>query len=95
MKRIVALLLLLSLTVLVLPKELFHHHEEKTTYDSGTHFDEDCFACDLDLSLFETTVGVVLSLMLVRFTADFLIQSTPPVPVYIPASNSRGPPAFS
>lgn len=95
MKRIVAILLLISLALICLPKEFFHDHEEEITADSGAHFDEDCFVCDLNLSIFEATIGIVLSLVLVRFSSDFVRVHAYPRIIFVPSSSDRGPPAFS
>ena len=61
MKRFWIYALLIAFSVLILPKELIHHHNddghshEYSNSEEGT-FDVDCFSCDFDISNLATAV---------------------------------------
>jgi len=55
--------LLLSFAFILTPKTVFHHHEhEESEHSTSASFEEDCFVCSFDYSIFSAPISATLEL---------------------------------
>ncbi|OFZ06658.1 MAG: hypothetical protein A3D92_19605 [Bacteroidetes bacterium RIFCSPHIGHO2_02_FULL_44_7] len=90
-------LLLAGFAFIVTPKEVYHEHSHSdySDHDGSVHLDEDCFACDFDLSFLNAQIPHISSASLRVFFLPVESQKVWHAQSELKSATSRGPPAFS